>query len=98
MTLKIVLGSLLLFLYGSRLLRFSHQCCAAPEHFSCLLALPSAPTAFSADGLANLQSFLDRQEYRKIVENIGGEVLRYALISAQEPHKIGGRSARRRET
>ena len=26
-----------------------------------------------------------------------GEALRYALISAQEPRKIGGRSAKRRE-
>ena len=40
------------------------------------------------------------QETLKIGEITGGEggsALRYALISAQEPPKIGGRSARRKE-
>ena len=60
--------------------------------------LPSAPPAFSADGLADFQSFLNRREHGKIGETmIGGEggrcagerekagkALRYELISAQE--------------
>ena len=75
---------------GSRLAfsRFFRLFCAAPERqLARTSALPSAPPAFSADDLGDSRNF-------EIGETIGEEGGIYALIGAQEPRKIGGRSAR----
>ena len=66
---------------------------------------PSAPPAFSADGLDNFSVLSAIQETLKIGKTISGEAgrcagkrekageaLRYALISAQELRKIGGKA------
>ena len=90
MTLKIVPGSLLLFLYGSRLLMLLLPILRGS--WVLISAYLSASPAFSADGLADFQSFMNPWEHGNTAETIGGEGGRCAEVRAnrREKHEKAG--------